>query len=178
MSHYLSLLHTIVLSFTTPSCLAHYVSSLDGSTFETSGKLSVPPTKSFATVSSRKVSQTFAKSRRYFYIFLSKCSCFTLILYMVPFVIHKDRDSLQLRTFIKFVAKVIWVKGYFKLFFSLSDSFYFGYNFLNRFYYPSSINYLLEFICSEVSQYSGTKFCCYSNLFLLNTSAASVTSCS
>jgi len=124
------------------------------------------------------VSQTFAKNRRYFYVFLSNCSCFALILYMVPFVIHKDRGSVRLKTFIKFVAKVNWVKEYFKLFFSLSDSFYFGYNFLKRFYYPSSISYLLEFICSEVSQYLGTKFCCYNNLFLLDTSAASVTSCS
>jgi len=111
------------------------------------------------------------------YISLSNCSCFALILYIVPFVIHKDRGSLRLKTFIKFVVKVIWVKGYFKLFFSLLDSFYFGYNFLKRFYYPSSINYLLEFIYSQVSQYLGMKFCCYSNLFLLDTSAATVTSC-
>jgi len=144
----------------------------------TCGKLSVPPTKSFTTVSSRKVSQTFAKNRRYFYVFLSNCSCFALILYLVPFVIHKDRGSLWSKTFIKFVTEVIWVKVYFKPFFSLSDSFYFGYKFLKKFYYPSSINYLLEFICSEVSQYLGTKFCCYSNLFLLDTSTASVTSCS
>jgi len=57
----------------------------------------------------------------------------------------------------------------------LSVSLYFEHSFLKHSYYLSSLSYLLEFIYSEVTQWLVTKFCCYNSLFLLDTSAASVT---
>ena len=54
--------------------------------------------------------------------------------------------------------------------------FYFENTFLKCSYYLNSLSYLLEFICSKVSEWLVMRFCCYNNLFLFHTSAASVTS--
>jgi len=87
--HYLLLLHTNALPFKTPSCLVHYASCLDSSTFEACGKLDVPPNK-VLHLSLKQKSENF---------FLNNCLYFALILYMVPSVkkvLHSEKHLLSL----------------------------------------------------------------------------------
>ena len=48
-----------------------------------------------------------------------------------------------------FIKKVKWFKEILGAFFSLSISFNFAYNFLEGWYHPSFLNYLLKFIVAK-----------------------------
>ena len=57
------------------------------------------------------------------------------------------------------MKQVKWFKVIFGPLFSLSISFNFAYNFLESWYHPSSLDYLLEFIVARVI---------YSSIYMMN----------